>query len=672
MTMRNIILLTLMLVAMAATAQGNKEDKFYTIREEMESLPETKNWQVKKNHHTLMSGYWFRYILNEKERSIEGFMPEKLRSLLNAFNATEEYASETIYGRENNKDQKDEDRFIKFIRPDSHFQDGVVFGYKLSNNYKYTCLQRYGNEYNRYLIKWWRNSFVDSDGKPFSSIDGYIYEMSGNQWKKTESFKMKDDIRNYIKYPSATVDTTEYVKTRDKLKFLRNHLEANINNINEVKGVAYLTKELCENLKQTTTALQHKQLVGIVTDMSKKTKEPKSMKMFNHAVKLLEKLAIRSFNNKRMKVKGTYHRDYYGNLIKEEYCKDRTEHYAINLSDSNLIDWHLKGVTPTTAPFIKITLDYNFWSYSCSYRCENGEISFLRSLPKGSIVEVSNGSGGDKWMLFVDSVPVTINMKTGDIVASDINERFIEYQKRMKVIVGDRSKYAIGEDHYTELIILDEEGFDKLGKKLKDYNLATIKANRGNRIAEYIISNEYLGMTFEELHDIMQEPAYRNSPITQNAYSYYEEKKRRQPGQTYYDVTLEDNEGNMRSLSEYVGKSKYVVVHFWSPNSWWSRRNMRANKNIANDYDDKDIKVIGIAVIKEKDKDKLKDDWRSYTKSRKMHWTQMVTSFNSDVTEKYGISALPETIIIDAEGKIVAEGLHGNSLKKKVAELLGN
>lgn len=50
----------------------------------------------------------------------------------------------------------------------------------------------------------------------------------------------------------------------------------------------------------------------------------------------------------------------------------------------------------------------------------------------------------------------------------------------------------------------------------------------------------------------------------------------------------------------------------------------------------------------------------------------MVTSFNSDVTEKYGISALPETIIIDAEGKIVAEGLHGNSLKKKVAELLGN
>lgn len=672
MTMRNIILLIFMLVAMAATAQGNKEDKFYTIREEMESLPETKNWQVKKNHQTLTRGYWFRYVLDEEEKDITNFIPMKLKSLLKAFDTTADYASETVSKREDNKDQNDENRFVDLNRPDSHFNNGVTFRYKLDHNYRYTCLQREGDECNRYIIKWWRNSFVDSDGKPFSSIDGYIYEMSGNQWKKTESFKMKDDIRNYNKYPSATVDTTEYVKTRDKLKFLRNHLEANINNINEVKGVAYLTKELCENLKQTTTALQYKQLVGIVTDMSKKTKEPKSMKIFNHAVKLLEKLAIRSFNNKLMKVKGTCHRNYYGNLIKEEYCKNRTEHYAINLSDSNLIDWHLKGVTPTTAPFIKITLDYNIGLYSCSYRCENGEISFLRSLPKGSIVEVSNVSGGDEWMLFVDSVPVTINMKTGDIVASDINERFIEYQKRMKEIVGDRRKYAIEHEPLVGVVILDEEGFDKLGKKLKDYNLATIKANRGNRIAEYIISNEYLGMTFEELHDIMQEPAYRNSPITQNAYSYYEEKKRRQPGQTYYDVTLEDNEGNMRSLSEYVGESKYVVVHFWSPNSWWSRRNMRANKNIANDYDDKDIKVIGIAVIKEKDKDKLKDDWRSYTKSRKMHWTQMVTSFNSDVTEKYGISALPETIIIDAEGKIVVEGLHGNSLKKKVAELLGN
>ena len=99
---------------------------------------------------------------------------------------------------------------------------------------------------------------------------------------------------------------------------------------------------------------------------------------------------------------------------------------------------------------------------------------------------------------------------------------------------------------------------------------------------------------------------------------------------------------------------------------------MRANKNIADDYDDKDIKVIGIAVIKEKDKDKLKDDWRSYTKSRKMYWTQLVTTFNSETTNMYGISALPETIIIDADGKIVAEGLHDNSLKQKVAELLGN
>lgn len=671
MTMRNIILLTFMLVAMAATAQGNKEDKFYTIREEMESLPETKNWQVKKNHQTLIRGYWFRYVLDEEEKDITNFIPMKLKSLLKAFATTADYASETVSKREDNKDQNDENRFVDFNRPDSHFNNGVTFRYKLDHNYRYTCLQREGDECNRYLIKWWRNSFVDSDGKPFSSIDGYIYEMSGNQWKKTESFKMKDDIRNYIKYPSATVDTTEYVKTRDKLKFLRNHLEANINNINEVKGVAYLTKELCENLKQTTTALQHKQLESIVADMSAKVNDKNTKRVLYEAMKILKKKGKKNYYENTM-INKKLIRSYGGNLIKEEFSKIRTELHEISINDSNLIDWHLKGVTPTTAPFIKITLFFPMWMNTYSYKYENGEISFLRSLPKGSIVEVSNGSGGDEWMLFVDSVPVTINMKTGDIVASDINERFIEYQKRIKGIKGDMEKYAIIKYPSTGPVILDEEGFDKLGKKLKDYNLATIKANRGNRIAEYIISNEYLGMTFEELHDIMQEPAYRNSPITQNAYSYYEEKKRRQPGQTYYDVMLEDNEGNMRSLSEYVGKSKYVVVHFWSPNSWWSRRNMRANKNIANDYDDKDIKVIGIAVIKEKDKDKLKDDWRSYTKSRKMHWTQMVTSFNSDVTEKYGISALPETIIIDAEGKIVVEGLHGNSLKKKVAELLGN
>jgi hypothetical protein len=32
---------------------------------------------------------------------------------------------------------------------------------------------------------------------------------------------------------------------------------------------------------------------------------------------------------------------------------------------------------------------------------------------------------------------------------------------------------------------------------------------------------------------------------------------------------------------------------------------------------------------------------------------------------------MPETVIIDSEGRIVVEGLHGKELELKVAELLG-
>ena len=55
-----------------------------------------------------------------------------------------------------------------------------------------------------------------------------------------------------------------------------------------------------------------------------------------------------------------------------------------------------------------------------------------------------------------------------------------------------------------------------------------------------------------------------------------------------------------------------------------------------------------------------------------MTWTQLhAGSMESDAARAYGVTAMPETVIIDSEGRIVVEGLHGKELELKVAELLG-
>ena len=134
----------------------------------------------------------------------------------------------------------------------------------------------------------------------------------------------------------------------------------------------------------------------------------------------------------------------------------------------------------------------------------------------------------------------------------------------------------------------------------------------------------------------------------------------------YPDVNLKGTDGKTHRLSDYVGKSKYVVIHFWSINSWFSRRAMSANKNIAKNYDADKIKVIGISLQDEE------STWKNYIQSRRMTWTQLYAgSMESDAARAYGVPAMPETVIIDSKGRIVVEGLHGKDLELKIAELLG-
>jgi peroxiredoxin len=93
---------------------------------------------------------------------------------------------------------------------------------------------------------------------------------------------------------------------------------------------------------------------------------------------------------------------------------------------------------------------------------------------------------------------------------------------------------------------------------------------------------------------------------------------------------------------------------------------MFANKHIARDYDESDIKVIGVSP----DND---DEWKGYIKARNMNWTMLADSngWHSAFFKAYGITSMPETFIIGPDGTIVAEGMHGESLKAKVRELLG-
>ena len=132
------------------------------------------------------------------------------------------------------------------------------------------------------------------------------------------------------------------------------------------------------------------------------------------------------------------------------------------------------------------------------------------------------------------------------------------------------------------------------------------------------------------------------------------------------DFTLPTPEGNMLSLSQFRGK--VVVVDCWA--SWCGPCRAESPNMVAlyNANKDKNFTILGVSL----DRPDAKDKWIKAIADDKLAWNHVsdLKYWNSMICDLYVISAIPETILIDKDGKIIARGLRGDDLKAKVAELL--
>ncbi len=286
----------------------------------------------------------------------------------------------------------------------------------------------------------------------------------------------------------------------------------------------------------------------------------------------------------------------------------------------------------------------------------------------------------------MDRMPLYLESGTINIIAKDSlkfakvtgSKSHVEFDKLVKSEQPFNKKAAELGEQYREFskakdkegMAKTEEEFDKLSdEKSEAVYHRYLKTNPNSPIALYVL-NQYVGY---DLNVPKVEPLFKGlsdknkKSVAGVAFSERLETARKTAvGAMAMAFTQNDTLGNSVTLASFKGK--YVLVDFWAS---WCGPCRAENPNVVkafNEYKDKGFTVLGISL----DQPGKHQAWMDAIHKDNLTWTQLsdLKGWKNEVSTMYGISAIPQNLLIDPSGKIIAKNIRGEELNKTLAEVI--
>ena len=263
------------------------------------------------------------------------------------------------------------------------------------------------------------------------------------------------------------------------------------------------------------------------------------------------------------------------------------------------------------------------------------------------------------------------SISTATISGTIVQQEYVDYHAKMDPLqkkyeqIAARYEKASSEKDSLELkkIALDGEPiFAKMESTLDNF----IASHPDSYFtADLVLMNKMLFIDVQKFEPIYAalRPRLLSSFSGKKITSQYNKAKLYAIGKTL-DFSLPDKDGNEHKLSSLKGK--YVLVDIWA--SWCipCRAENPFMLKAYNELKDKSFVIVGVSL------DNNKSAWLNAVEQDKLPWSQLsdLKGFETEIAVRLGINVIPQNILIDPDGKIIAKDLRGANLNKLIASYI--
>lgn len=213
--------------------------------------------------------------------------------------------------------------------------------------------------------------------------------------------------------------------------------------------------------------------------------------------------------------------------------------------------------------------------------------------------------------------------------------------------------------------------YEESDKKTRDWLTSKIEENKKSLFGLYLYyTYNFQNNSFSTLNEIAEvKNRLENLDEEAKNSSYYNKIQEKllllensMVGSVAPEITGLDFMDREVKLSDFRGK--YVLVDFWSSGCSWCRKETPNLQKTYDAFKNKNFTILGVSS------DYEKEDWTEAVHEDKSYWDQIIMR-KSDINRimnNYVIVGIPEILLVNPEGVILAKGLRGEDIYKTVSE----